>query len=265
MTIDKQWFLSADIQAWIRKHRIENQAWFALAEDLSRIGQRQLALLNVPATDNQAFLTALLFMRGLSGFQGAIVLAERGMTQEARILTRGCFETVFCLGAVRRDPAFADAFIRDDASRRQKLARVLLKDSSGLGAGHIEKLTGFLDGLAESGLQSESLQIARAAELAGLTGIYDTYYRGLSNDAAHPSVVALNHHVDADENGLIKGLRWGPNVPDVEDTIMAACTAAVHTIYLAKEMLNQEDISTGLDRCWEEYKRLTGVIAEATA
>src|ERR1035438_3716239 len=115
MTIDEQGFLSPDIQAWIGKHRTENRAWFALAEDLNRIGQRQLALQNIPADDNQAFLTALLFMRGLSGFQGAILLVERGMTQEARTLTRGCFETVFCLGAVRKDPAFADAFVRDDA------------------------------------------------------------------------------------------------------------------------------------------------------
>lgn len=81
MIIDEQGFLSPDIQVWIRKHRTENQAWFALAEDLNRIGQRQVALLNVPADDNQAFLTALLFMRGLSGFQGAILLVERGMTQ----------------------------------------------------------------------------------------------------------------------------------------------------------------------------------------
>lgn len=175
---------------------------------------------------------------------------------------------MFCLGAVRKDPAFADAFIRDDASRRQKLARVLLKqpvDSSGLDASHIEKLEGFLDDLAQSGLQSEPLQIARAAERAGLTDIYDTYYRGLSNDAAHPSVIALNRHVDADKNGLIKGLRWGPDVTDVEDTLMIACTAAVYVIYLAKEMLNQDDISIGLDRCWEEYKRLIAVKAEATA
>ena len=268
MTIDEQGFLSPDIQAWIGKHRTENRAWFALAEDLNRIGQRQLALQNIPADDNQAFLTALLFMRGLSGFQGAILLVERGMTQEARTLTRGCFETVFCLGAVRKDPAFADAFVRDDASRRQKLARLLLKlpdDSSGLDAGHIEKLNGFLDDLAQSGLQSEPLQIARAAELAGLTDIYDTYYRSLSNDAAHPSVTALNRHVSADESGLIKGLRWGPDVTDVEDTLMVACTGAVYVIYLAKAVLNREDTSEGLDRCWAEYKRLIGVKTGATA
>lgn len=268
MTIDEQGFLSPEIHAWIGKHRTENRAWFALADDLNRIGQRQLALLNIPADDNQAFLTALLFMRGLSGFQGAILLAERGMTPESRTLIRGCFETVFCLGAVRKDSAFAEAFIRDDASRRQKLARMLLKlpdDSSGLDSHHIDKLKGFLDDLAQSGLQSEPLQIARAAELAGLTDIYDTYYRGLSNDAAHPSVTALNRHVSADKSGFIMGLRWGPDVTDVEDTLMAACTGAVYVIYLAKEMLDREDISDGLDRCWAEYKRLIGAKAAATA
>ncbi len=264
MTIDEEGFLSSDIQNWIKKHRAENGAWFALAKELNLIGQRQMALLNVPAGDNQAFLTALLFMRGLSGFQGAIVLIERGMSQEARTLTRGCFETVFCLGAVRKQPSFADAFIRDDASRRQKLARVLLKkpDDSGLDAKHIEKLTEFLDSIAQSGLQSEPLIIARAAELAGLTDIYDTYYRGLSNDAAHPSITALNRHVHADESGTIKALQWGPNVTDVADTLMTACTAAVYVIYFAMEMLNSADVTTRLDRCWEEYKRLIDAATE---
>src|SRR5258708_6633896 len=148
MTIDEQGFLSPDIQDWIRKHRTENVAWFALAEDLNGIGHRQLALLKVPAEDNQAFLTALLFMRGLSNY------------------------------------------------------------------------------------------------------------------AAHPSVTALNRNVNADESGLIKGFRWGPEVTDVEDTLMTACTAAVYVIHLAKGMLNRDDISIGLDRCWEEYKRLVGAVAE---
>jgi hypothetical protein len=124
--------LSADIRAWIKKHRTENQAWFGLAEDLNRIGHRQLAILSVPADDKPAFLTALLFMRGLSGFQGAILLAERGMTQEARTLVRGLLRDRILSRCNPEGPAFAEVFVRDDASRRQKLARALLKgDSAG--------------------------------------------------------------------------------------------------------------------------------------
>src|SRR5713101_7073425 len=115
----------------------------------------RVGLRSVPADDDQTLLAARLLMRGMSAFQGAIVMAERGMTTEARTLARSCFETVFCLGALRKDPRFVEAFTRDDASRRKKLACALLKlddDSSGLEPAHTGKLTRFLDELAESGL-----------------------------------------------------------------------------------------------------------------
>ena len=255
-TIDELGFLSPDIQFWIRKHRTENQEWFALSEELSLIGQRQLALLNVPAHDNRALAAALLFIRTLSGFQGAVALAERGMTQEARTLTRGCFENVFYLGAAHKDATFADTLIRDDVSRRKVLARILLKDSAGLDDGHINKLSSFLGDLEQSGLQGENIKIARMAELAGLKSIYDVYYRGLSNDAAHPSVTALNHYLDADDEGFVRGLRWGPNVSDVAGTLCTACTAAVYVISMMNDAHKQEGISSELERCWTEYKRL---------
>ena len=256
MTINEQGFLSPDIHVWIAKHRAESREWFALAEDLNRLGQRRLTLLKVPGDDNQALLTALLFIRTLAGFQGAVVLAERGMTQEARTLTRGCFESVFCLGAALKDKNFSDALNRDDVRRRKTIAGVLLDDPRGLGDGHIGKLNRFLDELAESGLKGENLQIVRMAELAGLKGIYDVYYRGMSNDAAHPSVTSLKHYLNADANGLIKGLRWGPDVSDVAGTLCTACTAAIYVISMTNDLLNQRSISPELEHCWTEYKRL---------
>lgn len=95
MTIDDQGFLSPEITSWVEKHRAENIAWFLLAESLNRIAHRQLGLLKIPADNNQLFVASLLFMRGLSNFQGAILLSERGMTQEARTITRSCFENIF--------------------------------------------------------------------------------------------------------------------------------------------------------------------------
>jgi hypothetical protein len=261
MALDREGFLSPKIQEWISKHRAQNSAWFALAERLNQVALRQLGLPSIPDNDNQVFLTVLLFMRGLSIFEGAILMAERGMTQEARILARSCFETMFCLAALRKDPAFVEAFVHDDASRRRRLARVLLNPSdcsSSLDAEDMDKLSQFLEELDRSGVETQDLTIAYAARTAELTSIYDVYYRGLSNDSAHPSIVALNRHVDADQRGEIKRLRWGPDVADIEDTLLATCTAAVYLIFWAKEVLDGEEISAELDGCWEEYKRLVG-------
>src|SRR4051794_5157179 len=127
MPNDDQEFLSPDIPGWIARHRSENHEWFDLAQSLNGVACRLLFTLIVPADDNQMFCAALLYMRALTSYQGAILLAERGMTTDARTLARSCFESVFCLGAVCRDASFPDRFIRDDAERRRKLAKSLLK------------------------------------------------------------------------------------------------------------------------------------------
>src|SRR5258708_31598552 len=75
MTIDTDGFLSADISTWVEKHRKENREWFELASDLNRVAHQQLALLKIPSEDSKAFTAALLFIRGLSNFQGAILTA----------------------------------------------------------------------------------------------------------------------------------------------------------------------------------------------
>jgi hypothetical protein len=94
MTIDEEGFLSPKISGWIEKHRAENRAWFAHAMDLNSVAQR--LLLEVPL-DNETLPFKLFFVRGLSSFQAAILLAERGMTQDARTIIRSCFETVFVM------------------------------------------------------------------------------------------------------------------------------------------------------------------------
>lgn len=48
-------------------------------------------------------------------YQGATLLAERGMTVEAT-LARSTLEGAFCLGAVADDPAFIGKLVSSDAA-----------------------------------------------------------------------------------------------------------------------------------------------------
>jgi hypothetical protein len=49
-------------------------------------------------------------------YQGAALLAERGMTVEARTLARSTLEGAFYLGAVANDPTFVDKLVSSDAA-----------------------------------------------------------------------------------------------------------------------------------------------------
>ena len=89
------------------------------------------------------------------------------------------------------------------------------------------------------------------------------YYRGLSNDAAHPSLIALKRYCDVDENNEFKGFHWGPDVKDVEATLMASCTACWYLVVWMAERFEHPEIKEKLDRCSEEYKRLIEVAKAA--
>jgi hypothetical protein len=51
-------------------------------------GAAQVLALKLSSSDNQALTAGLLFLRGVSSFQGTVLLAERGMTGDARTLVR---------------------------------------------------------------------------------------------------------------------------------------------------------------------------------
>src|SRR5271165_5840467 len=103
MSIDGQGFLSKDIGAWATKHRAENAAWFEFAEQLNVTAQSLLLNLKVTTQEDgldSNVLAMLLFTRTISNFQGAVLMAERGMIVEARTLARSCLESTFCLAAM---------------------------------------------------------------------------------------------------------------------------------------------------------------------
>jgi hypothetical protein len=151
------------------------------------------------------------------------------------------------------------AFIADDADRRGKIARSLLRlpENSGLEQEHLENLNRFLAGLKESDIAAKSIQIFNMAAGAGLKEVYDAYYRGLSNDSSHPSITALNRHVESNDTGEVTGLKWGPDVHDVRYMLNAACTACVYLVFFATEIFKQNEIFVAFESCWETYKRLS--------
>ena len=164
MSIEEQGFLSPDIAAYIDKHRAENKACFGHAKDLNSIAQ--MLLMEIPSmlarqsgapSEEEAFLAALLFVRGLSSFQAAILLAERGIIQDARTIVRSCFETVFCFGALHRDPGFREQFEKHDVYGKSAFANALPVGK--LEPDVAEILSQFLGGLAQSDEKGERLRI----------------------------------------------------------------------------------------------------------
>jgi len=264
MNIEEQGFLSPDIATFIDEHRAENRAWFDHAMDLNSIAQK--VLMEIPSmltrqslagapSEAEYFLAALLFVRGLLSFQATILLIERGMVQDARTLARSCFETVFCFGALRKDPGFLEKFEKHGAYGKRVFADNLRKGK--LERDVAEILSQFLDSLARFGKKGARLNWQDVTHLAGLDDVYNTYYRGLSGDAAHPSPTALKRYYKTNGNNV--ELRFGPKAldeKDIEETLVVSCAACWYLLAWMVERVDHPEINEKSRLCLEELKRL---------
>jgi hypothetical protein len=94
--------LSPLIDKFVPQFRVSNQAWNDYARQLNRCGSAiATATGNIvvgKSSHDPVCIAYRLLLRTLSGFQAAVILAERGIALEADILTRGNFEAAFWMG-----------------------------------------------------------------------------------------------------------------------------------------------------------------------
>lgn len=257
MNLESDGFLSPDITEWAELNRKANKPLIDLVRALNRVAQRIIISLSVNDDNTQRFVSALIYVRGVTNCQAAIVLAEMGAILGSRILARSCFEDVFYLGAVKSSAEYYKNIIEADRISRGKIARALLNipdDLSGLDHHHKSQLTEFLANQPDE-LGKRAATIAQVAKDAELTPIYDTFYRGLSNDSAHLSVVSLNRHLNEETSSFL----WGPEPEQMVDTLSALCTALFYLVTGIRAHFNELECPE-LEALWAEYKRLLRTI-----
>jgi hypothetical protein len=124
LSLRKDGFLSVAMDRMVPALREMHSEWFDFAEHANRVGQRimnsaERACVGRTTHDPICIATRLL-MRTLSGFQGAVLLAERGMTLEADTLVRGLYENSLWLAFLYRSPETAVEALLTDELRSQR-------------------------------------------------------------------------------------------------------------------------------------------------
>src|SRR5260370_32557877 len=103
MVLDGVGFLSTDMVAWTAKTRAQFKEWFDLVESFNREAMKILFAIKPRQSINHQLVAASLYGRALQSFQGAVIMAERGMIADARSLVRSCAETAFAIGSLTVD------------------------------------------------------------------------------------------------------------------------------------------------------------------
>jgi hypothetical protein len=195
-------------------------AWLDFAEKLPPVALSILDEAQIPQTECGALhpkaVAAELVIRTVSNFRGVVALARARQVVEARVLVRCCIENTFYLTVLNaRGAPFVREMFADARKSHTTLSELYLYDGSTLDAPFKDQLRTQLRELNRGEPEAKFLNItalARGSVFAKL----EAFYRTLSADAAHPTILSLNRYIRRfSEEGEV-GLVANPVVNDSE-------------------------------------------------
>jgi len=105
-------FLSEEIEKWSKRIRDAHLDYFELCESFNRLSH-EIAFEISPHNKNiKELLISALFLRNLTSYQGFIILAERGLISESRMLLRCLMEATFTLCALAKNDDLIKIYIQ---------------------------------------------------------------------------------------------------------------------------------------------------------
>jgi hypothetical protein len=205
------------------------RAWFDYALRLNRIGFDLLRHASTQPTDRRLFTMYGHFVRVHHTFQGALLVAERGMVSNARILVRGGIESAIAICALSKDETFVDQMIAAHRLHQRKMALVVLENADYAATYSAEEIATMRAVVADiDAMEAEGdwkLKEINWADVASehCRDLYQLLYRSASSDGTHATIDSLNRFVVADEHLQITAFRVAPDTEGLVEALSAAC------------------------------------------
>jgi hypothetical protein len=226
--IDENGFLGEQIKRYIEKIRSTYRDFFELAEDMNRLCQKTMFSLDVRSRDPHGITVGSLYIRCLTTFQGLVLLAERGMMAQARVLARALIETLFTLCAIVKKPELLDVYFKEDKKRRLRFLEKFKEFHGGKLPENVkqEEIKTIEKDLKED-IDREGIRIRKTEEWAAdaeLATWYLTAYAVLS-DSVHTTARDLEDHLKVNDRGDIEEFLWGPDGRGVDEILLTGIEA----------------------------------------
>lgn len=257
MSIDQDGFLSSpEIDQVRQQYCNEYPEIFGHVKAMNQLAQSIMPSISaLPRTIKNLFASAY-YIRGLQNLQASVLMAERGLFTESYTLTRSGLETVFYLGASTRGKDFANEVGRDHVQRTRIMGRDHIAGLKAMDPNaDIGELEEAVEKMLMQGVDPAALQILAVARKAELEPLYQTLYRQFSNGYAHPTLASLGVIWDPDEEGVPRGVLWGPHRGRKDEIVFALVMVVAIYKQLIFEWLREYKTSGGLDQLDSISKR----------
>lgn len=242
-------FLGSELDSACEAIVEANADWFSLAKTTNLLTMRivQEALDKVHATSWSADAIAVrLLLRAAGVYQGALLMAQRGMHVEGRIMARSLLEVSFSVGALTSVQEKYIQMLKDDhlKSRRNRFQTL---QNQGHAKSPVERKA--LQEAIES--LSKSLELISPKTLASMSPLEFQYYayQCLSDESSHVSASSLEHHVNAYEERAYWEYKIGAGPPSEIAKTLFYVIYAMHPILIGvTEVLNFEQYNDELNK-----------------
>ncbi len=231
--LSNQMFLGAPIDEYVQHVNQTHDSLLNFAKKLNEVAHRALFCAKVTRTDLQHVLLAALLQRGMKTFQAAVLLAERGLPEEAQVALRTLLEVTFKTMAVAKSNEVALAFVAEDETHRRKfINKYKLLSASAQDPAHLSELETLLDATAKRIRETGATELKTYwfAEKAGLLDLYNSAYAVLSS-TTHVGVRTLESALDIGPDGLVARMKYGFSDAGIEATLATAFEALLMTLH----------------------------------
>lgn len=238
-----QGFVSDDARQGAMKLERDYGALWAEARAVNEFAQAFQYELEIHKRSLVEILAAVMYARTLSTHQGFLIVLERGMEQQAKMLLRCGFESLFSLVAIARDPAFTEKLLVSGELERLKGVNKLIRywERSGDQDGKLEDaraLAAEIKGQLGN-VNGKKVSIVDAAKAADLADWYDTVYSSLSN-TVHASVRSLEEHLHLGPDGDIQAVTNEPSFEEAGKLLVTGMESMFHGLRAAAEVFGKD-------------------------
>jgi hypothetical protein len=271
MSFELDGFFSAEAEEF-RRYVRETQpfkVWIEYALRLNRLGFDMLRTVQTALSDNRQIALNAHFVRVHQSLQSALILAERGLIPDARVVLRSATEGAIAVNALAKDGGFVDQMIEAHYRSRRTMARVMLdKFTTSFSVGEISNMNAAI-------AEADTYQASKGSELTDIKWeqvaerhcpeLYHLFYRDLSSDGAHATLSALDRFFNVDAKGDIIGFKVAPDVDGLVDVLSAASLLFIWSAGPYAETNGLTDAIATISEHLKTFKTLPGADPRAIA
>jgi hypothetical protein len=245
--------------------------WFDYAIGLNRTGMDLLRTVSTPPNDRRPFTMYGHFVRANQTYQGALLLAERGMVSNARILLRSGVESAIAICALSKDDSLVDQMIEAHHLNQRKYARLVVTNPDYLAHYSPAEIAAMhatiadVDAMeAKAGRKLKEINWADVGA-AHRFDLYNLLYRTLSSDGTHSTVNSLNRLLELNSAQQITAFKVAPDPDGLIEALSAACLLFIWSADPFASTFDRADVSAELGRQLRLFAQLPGAFPREAA